>query len=160
MVDPAQRRDESRDDDRRLLPTTRLEAFSDGVFAIAITLLVLELHAPEGSERLLPALAAQWPQYLSYIVSFTFIGSVWIAHSNMTRFMEAVTPAILRLNLILLLFVSLLPFTTSLLAARLDDADEGIAVLLFGLNLTVAALLASLLIASVARSPRMVADDV
>src|SRR3712207_4306064 len=160
MVDPARRRDERRNDDAKLLPTMRLEAFSDGVFAIAITLLVLELHPPEVEERLLPALASQWPEYLSYIVSFTFIGSVWIAHSNMTRFMEAVTPALMRLNLILLLFVSLLPFTTSLLSAQLEDSDEGIALMLFGLNLTLAALLMSLLIAFVARSPLLVADHV
>jgi TMEM175 potassium channel family protein len=58
----------------RLLPTSRLEAFSDGVFAIAITLLVLELHVPTGQEALLRGLEHEWPRYLGYFVSFAFIG--------------------------------------------------------------------------------------
>ena len=102
-----------------LLPTTRLEAFSDGVFAIAITLLVLELHVPTDPEGLLRELAAEWPGYLGYFVSFAFIGGVWIAHSHVTRFIKATDAALLRLNLVLLLFVSFLPFTTSLLANHL-----------------------------------------
>jgi uncharacterized membrane protein len=61
-----------------LLPTTRLEAFSDGVFAIAITLLVLELHVPAGNEVLVKGLEHEWPRYLGYFVSFAFIGGVWI----------------------------------------------------------------------------------
>jgi len=67
--------------DRRL-PTSRLEAFSDGVFAIAITLLVLELHVPTGHEALVRGLGHEWPRYLGYLVSLAFIGGVWIAHSN------------------------------------------------------------------------------
>ena len=58
----------------RLLPTGRLEAFSDGVFAIAITLLVLELHVPTGHEALVRGLGDEWPRYLGYFVSFAFIG--------------------------------------------------------------------------------------
>ena len=68
-----------------LLPTGRLEAFSDGVFAIAITLLVLELHVPTGQEVLVKGLEHEWPRYLGYFVSFAFIGGVWIAHSNLIR---------------------------------------------------------------------------
>ncbi len=59
----------------RLLPTSRLEAFSDGVFAIAITLLVLELHVPTGQEALVKGLEHEWPRYLGYFVSFAFIGA-------------------------------------------------------------------------------------
>jgi len=73
------------DQHEHLLPTTRLEAFSDGVFAIAITLLVIELHVPTGSEALVKGLEHEWPRYLGYFVSFAFIGGVWIAHSTMTR---------------------------------------------------------------------------
>ena len=58
----------------RLLPTNRLEAFSDGVFAIAITLLVLELHVPTAKEGLLSELAKEWPTYVGYFISFAFIG--------------------------------------------------------------------------------------
>jgi len=82
----------------RLLPTGRLEAFSDGVFAIAITLLVLELHVPTGHEALLRGLEHEWPRYLGYFVSFAFIGGVWIAHSNLTRFIKAADADLLRLN--------------------------------------------------------------
>jgi TMEM175 potassium channel family protein len=62
----------------RLLSTGRLEAFSDGVFAIAITLLVLELHVPTGQEALVPGLEHEWPRYLGYFVSFAFIGGVLV----------------------------------------------------------------------------------
>lgn len=72
---------EGMDPQERLLPTGRLEAFSDGVFAIAITLLVIELHVPTGSEPLVKGLEHEWPRYLGYFVSFAFIGGVWIAHS-------------------------------------------------------------------------------
>src|SRR6516165_12261183 len=103
----------------RLLPTGRLEAFSDGVFAIAITLLVLELHVPTGHEALASGLEHEWPRYLGYFVSFAFIGGVWIAHSNLTRFIKAADTDLMRLNLTLLLFVSFLPFTTGVVATHL-----------------------------------------
>jgi hypothetical protein len=65
--------------------TTRMEAFSDGVFAIAITLLVLEIAVPSGSEaNLLGAVLGQWPSYLAYIVSFSTIGAVWLEHTVIT----------------------------------------------------------------------------
>jgi Endosomal/lysosomal potassium channel TMEM175 len=73
----------------RLLPINRLEAFSDGVFAIAITLLVLELHVPTGQEVLVKGLEHDGPRYLGYFVSFSFIGGAWIAHSSLTRFIKA-----------------------------------------------------------------------
>ncbi|QNN51821.1 TMEM175 family protein [Nocardioides mesophilus] len=144
----------------RLLPKARLEAFSDGVFAIVVTLLVLELDVPKAEEPLLPALADSWPAYLGYFVSFTFIGGAWIAHSNMTRFIKCVDASFMRLNLLLLLFVSFLPFTTNLLAVHLNDAEEGGAVVIFGTNLTLAALLVNSLVAYAARTPGLAADDV
>jgi TMEM175 potassium channel family protein len=80
----------------RLLPTSRLEAFSDGVFAIAITLLVLELYVPTGHEALVRGLGHEWPRYLGYLVSFAFIGGAWIVHSNMTRFIKSADPTLMR----------------------------------------------------------------
>src|SRR5690242_2100805 len=142
----------------RLLPTGRLEAFSDGVFAIAITLLVIELHVPTGHEGLVRGLEHEWPRYLGYFVSFAFIGGVWIAHSNMTRFLKAVDPELMRLNLILLLFVSFLPFTTAVAATHLfasnlslhevtvSSPPERVAAVLFGINLTLAALMLYLML--------------
>jgi uncharacterized membrane protein len=142
----------------RLLPTNRLEAFSDGVFAIAITLLVLELHVPTAKEGLLSELGKEWPTYLGYFVSFAFIGGEWIAHTNMTRLIQAADAALLRLNLLFLLFISLLPFTTSLMASQLGGAESRIGVFLFGLDLTLATLVLSILVGYAAHTPG-IADD-
>jgi uncharacterized membrane protein len=154
----------------RLLPTGRLEAFSDGVFAIAITLLVLELHVP--TEHLVQGLGDEWPRYLGYFVSFTFIGGVWIAHSNLTRFIKAADADLMRLNLTLLLFVSLLPFTTAIVATHLfasnltfheitiSTSTERVAAVVFGLNLTLAALMIYLMLRHAGRTPGLAADDI
>jgi uncharacterized membrane protein len=155
----------------RLLPTARLEAFSDGVFAIAITLLVLELHVPTGREQLVPGLEHEWPRYLGYFVSFAFIGGVWVAHSHLTRFIKAADPDLMRLNLMLLLFVSFLPFTTAIAATHLfvsnlslhgitvSSSTERVAVVIFGLNLTLAALMVYLMLRHAGRTPGLAADD-
>ena len=155
-----------------LLPTSRLEAFSDAVFAIAITLLVLELHVPEQHEALVKGLEHEWPRYLGYFVSFAFIGGVWIAHSNMTWFIKAADSTLMRLNLMLLLFVSFLPFTTTIAATHLftaflvfDDHGTGpglaerVAIVVFGLNLTLAALMVYVMLRHAARTPGVAADD-
>jgi uncharacterized membrane protein len=101
----------------------RLEAFSDGVFAIAITLLVLDIHVPEpvpGTD-LAGELGAQWPSYVAYAVSFLTIGIIWINHHAMIRRLREVDHEVLVLNLLLLLFVGVLPFTTALMAAYLKE---------------------------------------
>ncbi len=91
----------------RRLRTGRFEAFSDGVFAIAITLLVLDIAVPTGAaDRLWPAVAAQWPVYLAYFISFSTIGAIWLAHSAITDYLERTDAILSRLNLLLLLFVS------------------------------------------------------
>src|SRR5258708_19086807 len=99
-------------DPGRLLPTGRLEAFSDGVFAIAIPLLVLELHVPAGHEPLVKGLEHEWPRYLGYFVSFAFIGGGGVAHSHLTRVINAADPDPMRLYLMLFLFLSFLPLAT------------------------------------------------
>jgi uncharacterized membrane protein len=87
-----------------------MEAFSDGVFAIAITLLVLELAIPSGSEGdLLGAVVSQWPAYLAYLVSFSTIGAVWLEHTVITEYLDHATSVLIRLNLLLLMVVSFLP---------------------------------------------------
>jgi len=142
----------------RLLPTNRFDAFSDGVFAIAITLLVLELHVPDVKEGFLHELGAEWHTYACYLVSFAFIGGTWIAHANLTRFIKGTDAALMRLNLLLLLFVSLLPFTTSLMAAHVDGTAKRVVVLLFGLDLILATLMIDLVIRHAARTAG-IADD-
>lgn len=141
----------SRDDAVRVrrfrLKAGRMEAFSDGVFAIAITLLVLEIAVPMvGDSQLLRAILEEWPSYLAYLVSFATIGAIWIGHVTMTEFLAEVSPGFLRLNLVLLLFVGLLPFPTRLLAENLtSEENERVAVTLYGVVLGVIALLLSAL---------------
>src|SRR5512136_2503166 len=92
----------------------RLEAFSDGVFAIAITLLVLEIAVPHvRGDRLLSGLLEQRPMYLAYFISFMTIGIVWIEHNALTDALDYVDAGFQRLNLLLLLFVGFLPFPTT-----------------------------------------------
>jgi uncharacterized membrane protein len=127
--------------------TTRTEAFSDGVFAIAITLLVLEIGVPAGAEDdLLGALADQWPSYLAYVVSFATIGGVWFAHTVITEYVHHTTSVFVRLNLLLLLVVSFLPFPTRLLAEYIGEVEPArVAATVYGINLLLTALLVSAL---------------
>jgi len=103
--------------------TGRTETFSDGVLAIAITLLVLDLHVPLrgtlGDESLADALGHQWPQYAAYVTSFLVIGIIWVNHHTLFRLIRYVDRMLLFINLLLLLFVAAIPFTTSLLAEYL-----------------------------------------
>jgi uncharacterized membrane protein len=124
-----------------------MEAFSDGVFAIAITLLVLELAVPNGSEDdLLDGVLNQWPSYLAYLVSFASIGAVWLEHTVITEFLDHATSVLIRLNLLLLMVVSFLPFPTRLLGEHIGaDEPERVAVTIYGLNLFLASALVSLL---------------
>jgi TMEM175 potassium channel family protein len=127
--------DEDPADARQFVSTTRLEAFSDGVFAIAITLLVLEIALrPPGSplEQVLHA----WPSYLAYVVSFLTIGAAWLGHNAMTDRLERADQILLRINLLLLLVVVFLPFPTRLVAESLHDIrGERVFVVMYGLTL-------------------------
>lgn len=134
-------------DDDLVVRISRMEAFSDGVFAIAITLLVLELAVPSGAEgHLLDAVLRLWPSYLAYIVSFATIGATWLGHNSITHYMHGANAKFLRLNLALLLVVSFLPFPTKLVAEYLGSRDdEKVAATIFGVTLLAATSLLSLL---------------
>ena len=129
----------------------RLETFSDGVFAIAITLLILDLHVPESPDRLINQLAAEWPTFLGYVVSFAFIGGSWIAHTTLTHLLRVTDGVVVGLNLMQLLFVSLLPYSTSLFTKHLTGSGERIAVVIFGINLTLGTLISSVMVSYVKR---------
>jgi uncharacterized membrane protein len=105
---------------------TRLEAFSDGVLAIAITLLVIEIHPPEihEGETLAHALWAQWPSYVAYLVSFLTIGVIWLNHHRVFEQVVRVDGPLLLLNLNLLLWTGLIPFPTAVVAEHLGDGGE------------------------------------
>jgi uncharacterized membrane protein len=93
------------------LKTARLEAFSDGVLAIIITIMVLELKVPHGAT--LSAFAPLWPTLLSYLLSFVYIGIYWVNHHHLWHAVERVTGGVLWANLHLLFWLSLVPFVTS-----------------------------------------------
>ena len=99
------------------LPLGRLEAFSDGVFAIAITLLVLELGVEASAGRhLLHSILHEWPSYLAYVTSFLTIGVIWLQHSAITGALRTADATLYRLNLLVLLLASFLPFPTKLVS--------------------------------------------
>jgi uncharacterized membrane protein len=119
----------------------RLVAFSDGVFAITVTLLVLEIRPPADDQNLLHGLAALWPSYLAYALSFLFIGQVWVNHHVMFDHIRAADRVILLVNTLLLMIVAFLPFVTSVLAGSLRSGHgERTAVVFYGLAFGVTAL--------------------
>jgi TMEM175 potassium channel family protein len=122
---------------RRGLSTGRLEAFSDGVFAIAITLLVLDIALPAGaSKHLLRSVGNLWPSYVAYVASFSTIGAMWLGHNAITEYLDRADGTFVRLNLLLLLFVSFLPFPTRLFADYIGkDSLERVAVTFYGATL-------------------------
>ena len=123
------------DRQRRTFSTARLEAFSDGVFAIAITLLILNVVEATGGSPLAAFLTA-WPSYVGYVVSFLTIGVAWIGHAALTDDLDHVDSVFLRLNLLLLLVVVFLPFPTSLVTAAFGDSvAERVAVTVYGVTL-------------------------
>jgi uncharacterized membrane protein len=101
--------------------TNRLESFSDGVIAVAVTLLVLDIQVPVlgPHESLLHALLNDWPHYAAYVVSFMTIGIIWVNHHAMIGRLARADHSIFILNLLLLMSIVLLPFATELMAAYL-----------------------------------------
>ena len=103
------------------MSTGRLESFSDGVIAVAITLLVLFIMVPPHSTHLAHDLGIQWPQYAAYATSFMTIGIIWINHHVMIGRLAGADHSILIMNLVLLLTIGVIPFGTSLLATYLKQ---------------------------------------
>ncbi len=121
--------------------TVRTVAFSDGVFAITVTLLVLEIRPPT-DEDLLQGLVDLWPSYLTYAVTFMFIGQVWANHHVMFDHIRAADRAILLLNTVLLMVVAFLPFATSVLAEALRSGHgQPTAVVFYGAAFALTALM-------------------
>ncbi|OLC58799.1 MAG: hypothetical protein AUH85_00140 [Chloroflexi bacterium 13_1_40CM_4_68_4] len=112
----------------------RLEAFADGVFAIAITLLVFEIKIPPSDGPLLPGLVAQWAFFAAYVASFLQIGVYWMSHHIASTYLQRVDGRLLFVNLLFLLTIAFIPFPTELLADRLSSGvDMNIAMALYGL---------------------------
>jgi uncharacterized membrane protein len=118
--------------------SNRVEAFSDGVLAIAITLLVLEIRVPvvKEGETLSHALLHLWPKYATFAVSFLTIGVMWINHHTLFERIRFVDRRLLFVNLFLLMTISFVPFPTAVLGDYVQDADAGhAAAALYGINM-------------------------
>jgi uncharacterized membrane protein len=138
MAEPSQAGDDrGREDDVRLSGTARVEAFSDGVFAIVITLLVLDLRVPEHRPGgLLPALVSQWSSYVAFVVSFGYVGVIWLNHHALFHRIRHLDVGLQWINLAILLSAVVVPFPAAVLgrALRGDSTyDERVAVVFYAL---------------------------
>ena len=142
--------------------TGRMEAFSDGVFAIAITLLVLDIHVPAADfADLWSGIADQWPSYLAYATSFITIGGIWLAHHAIMRRVQFASPRLMQINLLLLMAVSFLPFPTRLVAEAIRDPDaERAAVIFYGACLLVIQILLASMWIAVSRDRSLLQPEV
>ncbi|HEY4190023.1 MAG TPA: TMEM175 family protein, partial [Candidatus Limnocylindrales bacterium] len=139
--------------------------FSDGVLAIAITLLVLEIRVPAADEladpeALIAALGGLWPSYLGYVISFVTIGIIWANHHNLFRIVDRVSHGLILANLLLLLTVGFLPFPTALLAATLETPSAQIGVLVYAATFVVVAIAFNVLWYEIRTRPGVLRSDV
>lgn len=149
------------------LPTQRIEAFSDGVFAIAITILVLQLNVPnidtnlpdvEITNQLVAALVAFWPgKLISYILSFIIIGVFWVAHHMVFHHIQRSDRGLLWWNIVFLMVVALIPFPTALFGQYFE---QRLAVILYATTVSVSGLLLQGLWRYATHTLRLVDGDV
>jgi uncharacterized membrane protein len=137
--------------------TSRLETFSDGVFAIAATLLILNVHA--NGAHLGHALTRAWPSYAAYAVSFVTIGIMWANHHGVFSQIDKVDRTFLLINVFFLMAVAFVPFPTVLVAEHLRDTNLEPAALAYGFTLTVTAVLYSVLWFYAMGRRRLLRDD-
>jgi uncharacterized membrane protein len=116
--------------------TGRLQAFSDAVIAVAITLLILDVHVPEVQTGLLPALLNQWPTYLGYVTSFLVIALFWANHHNMFRYIQQVDYPLLLINACFLMCIAFIPFATAVLTQYIaSPTEQHTAAIVYGATL-------------------------
>jgi uncharacterized membrane protein len=142
--------------------TGRVEAFSDGVFAIAITLLIIEVHIPDAQPGdLLRALLEQWPSFAAYAVSFLVIGIIWVNHHAIFNHVERADGRLLFLNLLLLMSVAFIPFPTALLAHYIEAGhDDRVAAFVYSGTMTTMGLTFSALWAYAAGKSRLISNQI
>ena len=126
----------------------RLEAFSDGVLAIVITIMVLELKPPDGAT--LDAIAPLWPKLLAYVLSFVYLGIYWVNHHHLMHAAKTISGSVLWANLHLLFWLSLVPVGTAWIG---DTGFAPIPVAIYGFLLLMPAVAFSLLVAALVRAP-------
>lgn len=141
----------------------RVEAFSDGVFAIAITLLVLDLKAPERPDAFGQELLDQWPSYVAYVAAFAVLGLIWLSHHDLFSRIQGVSTSLLLRNLFLLFLVALFSFPTAVLAAsfRVHAArdDQLLAIGVFTLTAIAITLAWVRLTRSLLHAPQLASDQ-
>jgi uncharacterized membrane protein len=139
--------------------TARVEAFSDGVFAIAITLLILEIKVPHGLGNALGAhLLEEWPSFFAFVTSFATIGIMWLNHHRMFTLLHRVDHSMLVLNALLLLGVTFVPFPTAVIADYLGHPGDRIAAQFYSASFVLIAIFFNVLwryVSSPRRSPRL-----
>jgi TMEM175 potassium channel family protein len=138
--------------------TGRLETFSDGVFAIAATLLILEIRLPDGSQSLTHELLHLWPSYGAYAISFVTIGIMWINHHAVFQQIDRINRTFLMINVVFLMVVAFSPFPTRVLAEHLREGSKA-AAFAYGLTFTSMAVCYGALWFYAARGRRLIADD-
>jgi uncharacterized membrane protein len=139
---------------------SRLEAFSDGVFAIAATLLVLELRVPSDTTDLAAALLRLWPAYAAYLVSFLTIGIIWVNHHTLLEHCARVDRRFLYLNLLLLIAVGIVPFPTALVGQYILSENGATAALaVYGLGAVLIAIAFTGVFLYATRDHRLVGDE-
>jgi uncharacterized membrane protein len=139
--------------------TTRLEAFADGVFAIAATLLIIDVSVRAPGGELGHAILEAWPEYAAYGVSFVTIGIMWVNHHTCMRQIAAVDRRFLTINLLLLMCIAFVPFPTNLIAEHFHDDGLRAAALTYGVTLTITSVCFGSFWFYAARGGRLLAED-
>jgi uncharacterized membrane protein len=146
----------------RLAESNRVEAFSDGVFAIVITLLILDLKAPDTRGAVLHDLFSQWPAYVAYLASFGYVGVIWVNHHNLFTRVARVDGGLLWRNLALLLATSVLPFPTAVVSSAFQHGsldDRRVALVFYAVVGLATAATWWLLFHYLSRAPRLLEDE-
>jgi uncharacterized membrane protein len=153
------RRSETRS---QLVESGRVEAFSDGVLAIVITLLVLDLRAPEERGVVLHQLLQQWPAYVAYLASFAYVGIIWVNHHQLFTRIAVVDTGLLWRNLALLLTTSVLPFPTAVLGSAFQHGnhnDQTVGLIFYALVSTAMAAAWLVIFHYLATNARLLAEN-
>jgi uncharacterized membrane protein len=138
------------------MATTRLETFCDGVFAIAATLLILEVHRADGSVA--HGLVHAWPSYVAYAISFLTIGIIWVNHHTVMQQIDRVDRTFLFISVVFLMVVAFSPYPTRVLAETLRDGSRA-AAFAYGLTFTLMAICYGALWFYAAAGNRLIAAD-
>lgn len=141
------------------MPKGRLESFSDGIFAFAATLLILNL-AVDQTRPLGPQLLAIWPSYVAYAISFITIGIIWANHHTFMHQIAHVDRFFLLATVLFLMFIAFIPFPTRLLAADIQTHDAQAAALLYGITLTGLAVMFNVLWRYASGNNRLLKEEV